>query len=78
MGGAEGVAWCYYGSVMLYVFCGDRFGARELSKEFVIACQKKREGSEYIYLSPATAHHSLEELLLGQGLFDQKYIVFFD
>ncbi len=63
---------------MLYVFCGDRFGARELSKEFVAVCQKKREGAEYIYLSPAIAYHSLEELLFGQGLFEQKYIVFCD
>lgn len=69
---------CYYDSTMLYVFCGDRFGARELSKEFVVACQKKREGAEYIYLSPAVTYHSLEELLLGQGLFEQKYIVFCD
>ena len=63
---------------MLYVFCGDRFGARELSKEFVAVCQKKREGAEYIYLSPAITYHSLEELLFGQGLFEQKYIVFCD
>ena len=63
---------------MLYVFCGDRFGARELSKEFVAACQKKRAGAEYIYLSPSVGYHSLEELLLGQGLFEQKYIVFCD
>ena len=63
---------------MLYVFCGDRFAARELSKELVAVCQKKRSGAEYIYLSPAVMHHSLEELLLGQGLFEQKYIVFCD
>lgn len=69
---------CWYTVGMLYVFCGDRFGARELSKEFVLACRKKREGAEYIYLSPATTHHSLEELLSGQGLFEQKYIVFCD
>jgi len=75
------VVWevCVWYTVgMLYVFCGDRFGARELSKEFVAACQKKREGAEYIYLSPADEHHSLEELLLGQGLFERKYIVFCD
>ena len=69
---------CYYEGIMLYVFCGDRFGARELSKEFVAVCQKKREGAEYIYLSPVVAHRSLEELLVGQGLFEQKYIVFCD
>ena len=69
---------CYYGSIMLYVFCGDRFRARELSREFVAACQKKREKAEYIYLSPVVNYHSLEELLLGQGLFEQKYIVFCD
>ena len=63
---------------MLYVFCGDRFKARELSKEFVAVCRKKRAGAEYIYLSPAAIHHSLEELLSGQGLFEQKYIVFCD
>ena len=73
---AEGVDW--YTGGMLYVFCGDRFGARELSREFVAACQKKRAGAEYIYLSPATEHYSLEELLQGQGLFEQKYIVFCD
>ena len=63
---------------MLYVFCGDRFGARELSKEFVAVCQKKRERAAYIYLSPAIEYQTLEELLLGQGLFEQKYIVFCD
>ena len=63
---------------MLYVFCGDRFGARELSKQFVAACQKKRAGAEYVYVSPSIEYHSLEELLLGQGLFEQKYIVFCD
>lgn len=60
------------------MFCGDRFAARELSKEFVSVCKKKREQAEYIYISPAVLHHSLEELLLGQGLFEQKYIVFCD
>ena len=79
MGSIEGVMlWCYYDSTMLYIFCGDRFGARELSKEFVVACQKKRERAEYIYLSPVVTNHSLEELLFGQGLFEQKYIVFCD
>ena len=29
-------------------------------------------------MSPAIEHHSLEELLFGQGLFEQKYIVFCD
>ena len=63
---------------MLYVFCGDRFSARELSKEFVGVCRKKRAQAEYIYLSPSIEYHTLEELLLGQGLFEQKYIVFCD
>ena len=63
---------------MLYVFCGDRFGAREMSKEFVAVCQNKRKDAEYIYLSSVATHYALEELLLGQGLFEQKYIVFCD
>ena len=49
-----------------------------MSKEFVAACKKKRELAEYVYVSPSVAYHSLEELLLGQGLFEQKYIVFCD
>ena len=63
---------------MLYVFCGDRFAARELSKEFVGVCRKKREKAEYIYLSAESPGSSLEEMLFGQGLFEQKYIVFCD
>ena len=63
---------------MLYVFCGDRFAARELCREFVDVCRKKRERAEYIYLSPPAVPHSLEELMLSQGLFEQKYIVFCD
>ena len=63
---------------MLYVFCGDRYTAREHSKEFVNICKKKRPMAEYIYLSTVFDKHSLEELLLSQGLFENKYIVFFD
>ena len=76
--GAVPLSRCWYTVSMLYVFCGDRFGVRELSREFVAACQKKRAGAEYIYLSPSVEHYSLEELLLGQGLFEQKYVVFCD
>ena len=68
----------WYSVGMLYVFCGDRFAARELSKKFVAVCREKRAQAEYIYLSPSITHHSLEELLLGQGLFERKYIVFCD
>ena len=50
------------------MFCGDRFGARELSKEFVAACQKKREGAEYIYLSPAVAHPLFGGVAGGAGV----------
>ena len=63
---------------MLYVFCGDRFSARETSKAFVAACRKKREHAEYIHLSSTVGQQSLEELLFGQGLFERKYIVFCD
>ena len=63
---------------MLYVFCGDRFAARERSRAFVAACQKKRSAAEYIYLSSSGLSQSLEELLVGQGLFEKKYIVFCD
>lgn len=63
---------------MLYVFCGDRFAARERSRVFADACKKKRSAAEYIYLSPSISHQSLEELLVGQGLFEKKYIVFCD
>ena len=63
---------------MLYVFCGDRFLAREGSRNFVDACKKKRENAEYIYLSNEHRFFSLEELLNSQGLFEKKYIVFCD
>lgn len=63
---------------MLYVFCGDRFAAREMSREFVAICRKKRPLAEYVYVSPFTSPRSLEEILLGQGLFERKCIVFCD
>ncbi len=63
---------------MLYVFCGDRFSSRNYAGSFADACRKKRTQAEYIYLSPGFPHHSLEELLFGQGLFEKKYIVFCD
>ena len=63
---------------MLYIFCGDRYSAREHARAFADACKKKRENAEYIYFSPAVTHQSLEELLFGQGLFEKKYIVFCD
>ena len=63
---------------MLYVFCGDRFTAREHARECVAACRKKREQAEYIHLSPDVPQQSTEELLAGQGLFEKKYIVFCD
>ena len=63
---------------MLSVFYGDRFQSRELSKQFVAACKKKRPDAEYLVVSPSAACQSLEELLFGQGLFERKYIVFCD
>ena len=63
---------------MLYAFCGDRYAAREHCRAFVEACKKKRELAEYVYLSPAITHQSLEEMLLGCGLFESKSIVFCD
>ena len=62
---------------MLYVFCGDRYAAREHARAFVSACREKRENAEYIHLSSHMSY-SLEELLQGQGLFENKYIVFCD
>ena len=63
---------------MLYVFCGDRFVAREMGREFVAVCKRKRPLAEHVYLSPPVPSRSLEELLLGQGLFERKCIVFCD
>ena len=63
---------------MLYVFCGDRFHAREISKQFVAACRQKRAHAEYVYVSSSSPSQSLEELLFGQGLFERKCIVFCD
>lgn len=63
---------------MLYIVSGDRFEARNYSKDFVDACRKKRPKAEYIYFSPQIKPLSLEELLTGQGLFEKKYIVFCD
>lgn len=72
----SGGSW--YNTYMLYVFCGDNFKAREESKKYVEACRKKRPNAEYIYFSQNAQEHSLEELLISQGLFDNKYIVFCD
>lgn len=63
---------------MLYVYHGDRYMARELSKQVVASCRKKRPDAEYFVLSPPTSPRSLEELLHGQGLFETKHIVFCD
>ena len=63
---------------MLYVVCGDRYQAREYCKELVSVCQKKRPHAEYITLSADQQPMTIEELLLGQGLFESKYIVFLD
>ena len=63
---------------MLYVFCGDRFTARETSRQFADACKKKRPEAEYIFLSLGNTPFLLEELLVGTGLFERKYIVFCD
>ena len=63
---------------MLYVFCGDRFSSRERAREFVAVCRKKRERAEYIRLSAGVPQQSMEELLMGQGLFETKYIIFCD
>ncbi|MDE0243693.1 MAG: hypothetical protein OYG31_03220 [Candidatus Kaiserbacteria bacterium] len=63
---------------MLYVFYGDRYAARELSRQYVAVCKKKRPHAEYLSISPLSASRSLEELLFGQGLFEKKYIVFCD
>ena len=76
--GLAGIRRVWYTDPMLYVFCGNRFSARERAREFVHACRKKREQAEYIHLSPDVSQQSPEELLLGQGLFENKYIVFCD
>ena len=62
---------------MLYVFCGNRFAAREHVRKFVAICKEKRPHAEYIHFSP-TGDTPLEELLFGQGLFEKKYIIFCD
>ena len=67
-----------YTAYMLYAFCGDRYAAREHCRAFVEVCKKKRELAEYVYLSSAVTHQSLEEMLLGRGLFESKSIVFCD
>ena len=63
---------------MLYIFCGDRFAAREHARQFAAACRKKRDQAEYVHLSSPSSDRPLEELLHGQGLFEKKYIVFCD
>ena len=63
---------------MLYVFCGDRFIARELSREFISVCKEKRPDAEYVFLSTGHTHFLPEELLVGSGLFERKYVVFCD
>lgn len=61
---------------MLYIFCGDRYAAREQCRAFADGCKKKRVDAEYIYFSPDAMEQSLEVLLSRQGLFENKYIVF--
>ena len=63
---------------MLYAFCGDRYAAREKSRECISACLRKRPHAEYLRVFPGVEHHSLEELLLSQGLFERKLVVFCD
>lgn len=63
---------------MLYVFYGDRYQSRELSRRYAEACKKKRPLAEYLTISPLSSPRSLEELLFGQGLFEKKYVVFCD
>lgn len=63
---------------MLYVCYGDRFAAREKSRELVKICKKKRPNATYIYLSELSLTHNLESLLYGTGLFETKYIVLLD
>lgn len=61
---------------MLYIYCGERYGAREYARAFADGCKKKSPNSEYIYFSSGFTEETLDDLLRRQGLFESKYIVF--
>ncbi len=65
---------------MIYFIYGNEYEkARLKARELTESLQKKRPDAVFFRISSLDyAEHSLADLVAGQGLFESKYVVFFD